>query len=117
MAIALEDRLLVLTLFAGAAFLLPVLIAGVVWPRFLAWMAHLTTIVAGFLLIVALVFGALEYRKYRSEQRAHRAALSGLTASDLRRHPQLGNARPRDFIVAAPAISSRDAGDRTMRTF
>jgi hypothetical protein len=84
MAIALEDRLLVLTLFAGAAFLLPVLIAGVVWPRFLAWMAHLTTIVAGFLLIVALVFGALEYRKYRSEQRAHRAALSGLTASDLR---------------------------------
>lgn len=95
MTAAESETLTRAALGAGVVLLLVITVFGIIWPRFMAWMAHFMTVVAGFAILAALIYGAAEYRDLRSDLRVFRATLSGntsgLTARDRERYPALAD--------------------------
>lgn len=79
-----------LGLFALIAVTMVTGVAGVVFPRLLAWLARVVTVVAGLMMIGALAFGALQYANVAASLRVMRAVTSGdpagLTAEERRRY-------------------------------
>jgi hypothetical protein len=54
---------LTLPLLAAAGFVVIVLIAGMIWPRFLTWMAHAVTLIAGVTFLLMVWWGAFAYTR------------------------------------------------------
>jgi MFS superfamily sulfate permease-like transporter len=80
--------LFVWVLAAGIAAMAIIVVAilGMVWPRFLAWVANLVTIIAGTAVVFAIAFAVTVSGKFLNHWNMGLAALtgdqSGLTAAE-----------------------------------